>query len=146
MHEEAEYDAPEPLAARALRLASESFLAGSGPGGQNANKVATEVELRVNIYALRLSPPVFTRLRALAGTKLAGNGDLIVNSKAHRTQEANRQDARVKLTALLEDAQTEPKRRAKTRLNRIGKAERLKGKKVRGTVKAHRGKPQAGDW
>jgi ribosome-associated protein len=139
-------DAAEPLAARALRLASESFLAGSGPGGQNANKVATEVELRVNIYALRLSPPVFARLRALAGSKLAGNGDLIINSKAHRTQDANRQDARAKLAALLEEAQTEPKRRAKTRLNRVGKTERLKVKKVRGAVKAGRSKPKAGDW
>ncbi|AUX68665.1 aminoacyl-tRNA hydrolase [Porphyrobacter sp. HT-58-2] len=139
-------DDAEPLTARALRLASESFLAGSGPGGQNANKVATEVELRVNIYALRLSPPVFARLRQLAGAKLAGNGDLIVTSKAHRTQEANRQDARVKLTALLEEAQTEPKRRARTRLNRVGKTERLKVKKVRGAVKANRGKPRASDW
>jgi ribosome-associated protein len=139
-------DDAEPLASRALRLASESFLAGSGPGGQNANKVATEVELRVNIYALRLSPPVFARLRALAGAKLAGNGDLIVTSKAHRTQEANRQDARAKLTALLEEAQVEPKRRAKTRLNRVGKTERLKVKKVRGAVKANRGKPRATDW
>ena len=138
--------APEPLASRALRLASESFLAGSGPGGQNANKVATEVELRVNIYALRLSPPVFARLRALAGAKLAGNGDLIVTSKMHRTQEANRQDARAKLAALLEEAQVEPKRRAKTRLNRVGKTERLKVKKVRGAVKANRGKPRASDW
>jgi ribosome-associated protein len=136
----------EPLTDRALRLASESFLAGSGPGGQNANKVATEVELRVNIYALRLSPPVFARLRQLAGAKLAGNGDLIVTSKAHRTQEANRQDARAKLTALLEEAQIEPKRRAKTRLNRVGKTERLKVKKVRGAVKANRGKPRASDW
>jgi ribosome-associated protein len=139
-------DDGEPLTSRALRLASESFLAGSGPGGQNANKVATEVELRVNIYALRLSPPVFARLRALAGAKLAGNGDLIVTSKAHRTQEANRQDARAKLIALLEEAQVEPKRRAKTRLNRVGKTERLKVKKVRGAVKANRGKPRATDW
>lgn len=140
MHDE------EPLTARALRLASESFLAGSGPGGQNANKVATEVELRVNIYALRLSPPVFARLRELAGSRIAGNGDLIVNSKAHRTQEANRQDARIKLAALLEEAQVQPKRRAKTRLNRVGKTERLKVKKVRGAVKANRGKPRASDW
>ena len=139
-------DAPEPLTSRALRLASESFLAGSGPGGQNANKVATEVELRVNIYALRLPVPVFARLRSLAGSKLAGNGDLIVTSKAHRTQEANRQDARAKLAALLEEAQTEPKKRAKTRVNRVGKAERLKVKKARGAVKANRGKPRAGDW
>ena len=139
-------DAPEPLTSRALRLASESFLAGSGPGGQNANKVATEVELRVNIYALRLPPTVFARLRSLAGSKLAGNGDLIVTSKAHRTQEANRQDARAKLAALLEEAQTEPKKRAKTRVNRVGKTERLKVKKARGAVKANRGKPRAGDW
>jgi ribosome-associated protein len=139
-------DDEEPLSARALRLATESFLAGSGPGGQNANKVATEVELRVNIYALRLEPPVFARLRSLAGSKLAGNGDLIITSKAHRTQEANRQDARAKLTALLERAQTQPKRRAKTRLNRVGKTERLKVKKVRGAVKANRGKPRASDW
>jgi ribosome-associated protein len=139
-------DDEEPLTARALRLASESFLAGSGPGGQNANKVATEVELRVNIYALRLSPPVFARLRALAGGKLAGNGDLIVTSKAYRTQDANRQDAREKLAALLEEALVEPKRRAKTRVNRVGKTERLKVKKARGAVKAGRGRPSASDW
>lgn len=139
-------NAPEPLVNRALRLAEESFLAGSGPGGQNANKVATEVELRVNIYALRLPPPVFARLRALAGSKLAGNGDLIVTSKAHRTQEANRQDARAKLAALLEEARHEPKKRAKTRVNRVGKTERLKVKKARGAVKVNRGRPRATDW
>ena len=136
----------EPLAARAVRLASESFLAGSGPGGQNANKVATEVELRVNIYALRLPVPVFARLRALAGSKLAGNGDLIITSKAYRTQEANRQDAREKLAALIEEAQVQPKARAKTRLNRVGKTQRLKVKKARGAVKAGRGRPSASDW
>lgn len=139
-------DDAEPLAARAIRLASESFLAGSGPGGQNANKVATEVELRVNIYALRLSPPVFARLRGLAGSKLAGNGDLIVTSKAYRTQDANRQDAREKLAALIEAALVEPKRRAKTRVNRVGKTARLKVKKARGAVKAGRGRPSASDW
>lgn len=139
-------DDAEPLAARAIRLASESFLAGSGPGGQNANKVATEVELRVNIYALRLSPPVFARLRELAGSKLAGNGDLIVTSKAYRTQDANRQDAREKLAALIEAALVEPKRRAKTRVNRVGKTQRLKVKKARGAVKAGRGRPSASDW
>jgi ribosome-associated protein len=139
-------DAPEPLVSRALRLARESFLAGSGPGGQNANKVATEVELRVNIYALRLPVPVFARLKVLAGSKLAGNGDLIITSKAYRTQEANRQDARAKLAALLEEARREPKKRARTRLNRVGQAQRLKVKKARGALKANRGKPHAGDW
>ena len=136
----------ETLLPRALALAEEAFLAGSGPGGQNANKVATEVELRVNIFALRLPPPVFARLKVLAGSKLASNGDLILTSKAHRTREANREDARAKLASLLEDAQHQPKRRAKTRLNRVGKTERLKVKKARGAVKAGRGKPTGADW
>lgn len=135
----------DDLLARALALAEESFLAGSGPGGQNANKVATEVELRVNIFRLGLASPVFARLRKLAGSRLAGNGDLILTSKAHRTREANREDARARLAALLEEARIEPKRRAKTRLNRVGKTERLKVKKARGAVKAGRGKPKA-DW
>jgi ribosome-associated protein len=136
----------DDLLERALALVAESFLAGSGPGGQNANKVATEVELRVNIYRLALAPPVFARLRTLAGSRLAASGDLIITSKAHRTREANREDARAKLAALLEDAQTLPKRRAKTRLNRVGKTARLKVKKARGAVKAGRGKPSSGDW
>ncbi|MEA1618932.1 alternative ribosome rescue aminoacyl-tRNA hydrolase ArfB [Erythrobacter sp. T5W1-R] len=134
------------LLPRALALVEESFLAGSGPGGQNANKVATEVELRVNVFRLGLAPPVFARLKALAGSKLASNGDLILTSKAHRTREANREDARAKLAALLEEAQIQPKRRAKTRLNRVGKTERLKVKKARGAVKAGRGRPSSADW
>ena len=134
------------IVARALGMVEESFLAGSGPGGQNANKVATEVELRVNVFALGLAPPVFARLRKLAGSKLASNGDLILTSKAHRTREANREDARAKLAALLEEAHTLPKRRAKTRLNRVGKTARLKVKKARGAVKAGRGRPSSADW
>lgn len=134
------------LLPRALALVEESFLAGSGPGGQNANKVATEVELRVNVFRLGLAPPVFARLKALAGSKLASNGDLILTSKAHRTRKANREDARAKLAALLEEAQVQPKRRAKTRLNRVGKTERLKVKKARGAVKAGRGRPSSADW
>lgn len=131
---------------RAHAIAEESFLAGSGPGGQNANKVATEVQLRVNIYALRLPPSVFARLRELAGSKLTASGDLLITAREHRTQDANRQLARAKLQELLEAAHHEPKRRAKTRVNRLGKVQRLKAKKVRGEVKANRGKPSRSDW
>lgn len=134
------------LIARALALAEESFLAGSGPGGQNANKVATEVQLRVNIYRLRLPPPVFARLRTLAGSKLTAVGDLLITAREHRAQDANRQLAREKLQALLEEAHRQPKARAKSRVNRLGKVQRLKAKKVRGEVKANRGKPGAADW
>ncbi|MEP3422370.1 MAG: alternative ribosome rescue aminoacyl-tRNA hydrolase ArfB [Erythrobacter sp.] len=131
---------------RAHALAQESFLAGSGPGGQNANKVATEVQLRVNIYALRLPPPVFARLRDLAGSKLTAAGDLLITARQHRTQESNRQAARVKLEEMLEAAHRQPKRRAKTRVNRVGKTQRLKSKKARGEVKAKRGKVSRSDW
>lgn len=131
---------------RAHAIAEESFLAGSGPGGQNANKVATEVQLRVNIYQLRLPPPVFARLREVAGSKLTAAGDLLITARTHRTQEANRQAAREKLEEMLEAAHRAPKRRARTRLNRVGKVQRLKAKKARGQVKANRGKPSRSDW
>jgi ribosome-associated protein len=131
---------------RAHALAEESFLAGSGPGGQNANKVATEVQLRVNIYALRLPPPVFARLRTLAGSKLTASGDLLITARQHRTQEANRTAARDKLAEMLEQAHKAPKKRAKTRVNRVGKVQRLKAKKARGEVKAKRGKVSRSDW
>nr|WP_277754076.1 alternative ribosome rescue aminoacyl-tRNA hydrolase ArfB [Porphyrobacter sp. GA68] len=128
------------MIARANALAEESFLAGSGPGGQNANKVATNVQLRVNAFRLRLTPEVFARLREVAGHRLTPSGDILITAGEHRTQEANRADARQKLVALLEEAQRRPKPRAKTRLNRVGKVKRLAGKKARSEVKAGRGK------
>ncbi|MEP1420475.1 MAG: alternative ribosome rescue aminoacyl-tRNA hydrolase ArfB [Erythrobacter sp.] len=131
---------------RAHALAEENFLAGSGPGGQNANKVATEVQLRVNIYALRLSPPVFARLRELAGSKLTTAGDLLITARQHRTQDANRSLARQRLDEMLEAAHQRPKQRAKSRVNRVGKTQRLKAKKVRSDVKSKRGKVNRADW
>jgi ribosome-associated protein len=131
---------------RAHALAEESFLAGSGPGGQNANKVATEVQLRVNIYALRLLPSVFARLKDIAGSKLTTAGDLLITARQHRTQEANRQLARARLEEMLEAAHQAPKKRAKSRVNRVGKTQRLKAKKVRADVKSKRGKVNRSDW
>ncbi len=126
--------------ARALSLVSESFIAASGPGGQNVNKVATAVQLRLNVYALRLSPEVFARFKQLAGSRMTAKGELLLTAQRFRTQEANRQDARDRLTELIEEAFKLPEKRAKSRLNRVGKTERLAGKKIRGAVKAGRGK------
>ena len=85
---------------RALSLAEESFIAASGPGGQNVNKVATAVQLRVNIYALGLPPPIFHRLKELAGNRLNNTGDIVIDARNHRTQEANRREARERLNAM----------------------------------------------
>ncbi|NCU11718.1 MAG: aminoacyl-tRNA hydrolase [Sphingomonadaceae bacterium] len=126
--------------ARALSLLSESFIAASGPGGQNVNKVATAVQLRLNVYALRLPPEVFARFRQLAGSRMTAKGELLLTAQRFRTQDANRQDARDRLAELIEDAFKLPEKRAKSRLNRVGKTARLEGKKIRGAVKAGRGK------
>ncbi|MFC0203539.1 alternative ribosome rescue aminoacyl-tRNA hydrolase ArfB [Novosphingobium soli] len=128
------------ILARAQALASESFIASAGPGGQNVNKVATAVQLRLDCYPLRLSPPVFARLRELAGSRMTSRGELVLTARRFRTQEANRADARERLAELLEEAHKLPEKRAKSRLNRVGKEQRLKGKKLRGSVKAGRGK------
>ena len=133
----------EAIVERALALAEESFIAASGPGGQNVNKVATAVQLRLDVFALRLAPPVFHRLKALAGQRMNAKGEIVLTARNHRTQEANRIDARARLAELLEAAQREPKKRAKSRLNRVGKEARLQAKKKHGATKANRGKV---DW
>lgn len=126
--------------ARAMGLVEESFIAAAGPGGQNVNKVATAVQLRINVFALRLAPPVFHRLKELAGSKFTSGGEIVLTARRFRTQEANREDARARLAELLRDACNLPEKRAKSRLNRVGKVQRLQGKKIRGAVKAGRGK------
>lgn len=133
---------PSPVD-RALALAEESFIASSGPGGQNVNKVATAVQLRLDVFALRLTPAVLARLKTLAGSRMTARGEIVLTARTHRTQEANREEARSRLIELIEEAHKQPKKRAKSRVNRVGKVKRLKAKKSRGAVKANRGKV---DW
>jgi ribosome-associated protein len=118
----------------------ERFLAATGPGGQNVNKVATAVQLRLNVYALRLSPPVFTRLRELAGSRMTADGALMVTARRFRTQEANRTDARERLAELIARAHDLPTRRVKTKPSKAAKARRMESKSVRGEVKRGRGR------
>jgi ribosome-associated protein len=119
---------------------SEAFLAGTGPGGQNVNKVATAVQLRLDVYALRLPPPVFARLKALAGSRWTNEGEILITARAHRTREANREAARVRLIELLEKAHRIPERRIKTKPSGAAKAKRMDSKTARSHVKKGRGK------
>ena len=118
----------------------EKFLAATGPGGQNVNKVATACQLRVDVFALGLAPDVYARLKRLAGSKLTATGSLLITARQHRTQEANRADARDRATALIVAAHQRPVRRVKTKPSKTAKAKRVDEKKGRSAVKAGRGR------
>ncbi len=118
----------------------ETFLASTGPGGQNVNKVATACQLRVDVYALGLQPYAFRQLKVLAGSKMTLAGELIVTARSHRTREANRQEARDRVIALIDRAHIRQVRRVATKPSKAAKARRVDAKKGRSTVKKNRGK------
>ena len=127
------YDLPEDLL-------EETFLASTGPGGQNVNKVATACQLRVNVFALGLEPYAFRQLKVLAGSKMTIAGELIVTARSHRTREANRTEARERIVKLIDRAHIRRARRIATKPSKAAKARRVDTKKGRATVKKNRGK------
>ena len=119
---------------------SESFIASSGPGGQNVNKVATAVQLRCDTFRLGLAPDVYKRLKELAGSRMTSGGEIVITARSHRTQEANRIEARQRLAELIQRAHVRPRKRKPTRPSRAAKAKRVEAKKSRSAVKQARGK------
>lgn len=121
-------------------VVEEKFLAASGPGGQNVNKVATAVQLRGDIFRLGLTPYAYAKLKELAGSRMTAGGELVVTARKFRTQEANRQDARARIVELLVKAHERDARRIKTKPSKAAKARRVDEKKGRAQIKAGRGK------
>lgn len=110
-----------------------------GPGGQNVNKVATAIQLRVHLGKTGLAPVVRSRLERLAGRRVTGEGVLLIEANRFRSQERNRADAWARFEALLAKALVRPKRRLATRIPAGERQQRMDEKRRRGTTKRLRG-------
>lgn len=119
---------------------SERFLAATGPGGQNVNKVASACQLRVDVFKLGLAPHAYQRLKEIAGSRMTTGGELVITARRYRTQEANRDDARARLAEMIAAAHIVQAKRRPTKPSRAAKAKRVDEKKGRSAVKAGRGR------
>lgn len=115
-----------------------SFIRAPGPGGQNVNKLATAVLLRLNVIHATIPEKVRQRLIVLSGKKLTLHGDLIIKASHFRTQERNKQDALQRLQQILKRAATPPRKRKKTKPTFSSIERRLTAKKQLAKTKSLR--------
>ena len=111
----------------------------SGPGGQNVNKVASKVELRVDLGQVSgLTGPARARLAAIAAARVDASGRLLVTSQRTRDQLRNLEDAREKVKKLVERALRAPRPRRLTQPSPAAVERRLRRKRQRSVVKSVR--------
>src|SRR6478672_9510997 len=111
-----------------------------GAGGQNVNKVSSAVHLRFDIRASTLPEDVKARLLDSGDRRITTDGVLVVKAQRHRSQDRNREDALLRLQAIVEAAAIAPVERVATKPTRAARRRRVDEKVRRGEVKAGRRK------
>jgi ribosome-associated protein len=128
------------------REIEEQFVRASGPGGQNVNKVSSAVQLR---FDARRSPSlphdVRARLERIAGRRLTREGVIVIAALRHRSQAANRKDARARLIAMIREAATPPIPRRATKPTKASRERRLASKARQSRLKRLRREKPAYD-
>jgi ribosome-associated protein len=113
----------------------------SGPGGQNVNKVASKIELHVDLGRIDgLTDPARARLEAATARRRDAEGRLLVTSQRTRDQGRNLEDAREKVRRLVAAALVAPRARRRTRPTAAARQRRLTEKKRAGEKKRRRGR------
>ncbi|QXL83291.1 alternative ribosome rescue aminoacyl-tRNA hydrolase ArfB [Comamonas sp. NLF-1-9] len=124
------------------REAQITAIRAQGAGGQNVNKVSSAVHLRFDVAASALPAELKQRLLALPDARVTAEGQVLIKAQRYRTQQANRRDALARLQELVEQAARPVLPRKATRPTRASRERRLQAKRLRGAVKALRGRPR----
>jgi ribosome-associated protein len=114
-----------------------------GAGGQNVNKVATAIHLRFDIKASSLPEFYKQRLLATNDKRINRDGVIVIKSQQYRTQEKNKREALLRLQEIIENAVRVNRKRIRTKPSLKSRQNRVNDKRLQGTKKQRRTKPDA---